>query len=45
MEKKLYNIPQTEVVPFNTVLMQLTNTASVLPGPGSHAPKRHDSVF
>ena len=44
MKKKLYNSPQTEVMRFNTVLMQLTGEASVLPGPGS-APKRRTKVF
>lgn len=44
MEKKQYNTPQIEVMPFNTVLMQLTGEASVLPGPGN-APKRRTQVF
>ena len=45
MKKKLYIIPQIEVMPFNTVLMQLTGEASVLPGPGSLAPKKKTEVF
>ena len=45
MEKKQYNTPQIEVMPFNTVLMQLTGEASVLPGPGSQAPKKKTEVF
>ena len=45
MKKKLYNIPQIEVMPFNTVLMQLIGEASVLPGPGSQAPKKKTEVF
>ena len=45
MEKKLYSIPQTEVVKVNTVLMQLTGEASVLPGPGGQAPKKKTEVF
>ena len=45
MEKKIYHTPQTEVMPFNTVLMQLTGEASVLPGPGSSAPKKKTEVF
>ena len=43
MEKRIYNTPQIEVVKFNTVLMQLTGEASVLPGPG--APARKVPVF
>ena len=34
MKKKIYNCPQTEVMQFNTRLMQLTDSASLLPGPG-----------
>ena len=44
MEKKQYNTPLTEVMPVNTVLMQLTDVASVLPGPGN-APERKNDVF
>ena len=44
MEKKQYISPQIEVMPFNTVLMQLTGEASVLPGPGN-APERETKAF
>ena len=44
MEKKQYIAPLSEVMSFNTVLMQLTGEASVLPGPGN-APKRKTEVF
>ncbi len=40
MEKKVYMIPSVEVMTVSTVLMQKTGEASVLPGPGSSAPKR-----
>lgn len=45
MEKKIYFTPQIEVMPFNTVLMQLTGEGSVLPGPGSQVSKRRTKVF
>ena len=44
MEKKQYNTPQIEVMLFNTVLMELTGEARVLPGPGN-APERKNEVF
>ena len=45
MEKRQYIIPQMEVTAFNTALMSLTDSASVLPGPGSQAPARKADVF
>ena len=46
MEKKRYSTPLAEVKPFCTQLMSITNSASsVLPGPGSQAPKRKTEVF
>ena len=38
--KKQYMIPSVEVMTVSTVLMQKTGEASLLPGPGSSAPKR-----
>ena len=40
MEKKQYIIPLIEVKELSTTLMQLTHSASVMPGPGSQAPQR-----
>ena len=45
MEKKRYSTPLTEVKPFCTQLMSITHSASVLPGPGSQAPRRRTPVF
>ena len=41
MEKREYMIPAVEVMTVSTVLMQKTGEASLLPGPGSLAPKRN----
>lgn len=45
MKKKQYINPLVEVMNVNTVLMQKTGDASLLPGPGSLAPKRRTEVF
>ena len=39
--KKQYIIPVVETMQFNTVLMQKTGEASLLPGPGGNAPGRN----
>lgn len=42
MEKKLYIVPAVDVMTVSTVLMQKTDVASLLPGPGYNPPRRHD---
>jgi hypothetical protein len=43
--KRQYIIPLMEVKVFNTELMSITHSASVMPGPGADAPKRRTEVF
>ena len=43
MIKKAYIVPFVEVLSVSTVLMQKTGEASLLPGPGSLAPKRKET--
>ena len=41
MEKKQYKIPSVEVLKVNTELMNITDVASIISGPGVPMPPRH----